>query len=169
MSKIIGRFVASILALLLASGVLHAQGKSAALSEEDEAKILESLVELQKKYLSPDSELGTIRIFSSANISSVSQRQIAKLGLSVITELDIQKSKIDNVIEYVVIRSIDLRNGIAVVKLSAVSEGRPCFGPAFYSVRSFSYAFQKNADQWEGRLLKRSLPFPFSKRVATMP
>lgn len=168
MSKMfIGRFVASMLALLLASCALQAQSQSAVLSEEDEAAILASLLELEMKSL--DSEFGNIRTFSSTNIGSVSARQIAKHGFSLIGVHEIQKWKIDHVIEYLVIRSIDLRNGIAVVKLSAVKEGRPCFAPAFYSERSFTYLFRKNADQWVGRLLKRSVPFPFSKRVATMP
>jgi hypothetical protein len=162
-----GRFVASMLVLMVTSFALHAQSQSAVLSEKDEAEILESLLELDMKSL--DSEIGSIRRFSSANISSVSQRQIAKHGFSFIKDSEIQEWKTEHLIDYLVIRSIDLRNGIAVVKLSAVTEGRPCFAPAFRSERSFTYAFRKDADRWVGRLLKRSVPFPFSKRVATMP
>src|SRR5258705_1656406 len=163
MSKMfIGRFVASMLALLLASSTLQAQSQSAVLSEEDEAEILESLLELEMKSL--DSEFGNIRTFSSTNIGSVSAKQIAKHGFSLIGDREIKKGKIDHVIEYLVIRSIALRKGIAVVKLSPVREGHPCFVPAFYTERSFTYVFRKNADQWVGRLLKRSVPFPFSKR-----
>jgi hypothetical protein len=157
-----------VLALLLASSALQAQTQSVVLSEEDEAEILESLLELEMKSFL-DSEFGHIRTFSSTNIGSVSARQLVKHGFSLIGDREIQKGRIDHVIEYLVIRNIDLRKRIAVVKVSAVTEGRPCFAPAFYRERSFSYVFRKNADQWVGRLLKRSVPFPFTKRVATVP
>ena len=170
MSKMfIGRFVASILALLIASSVLHTHGQSQSgvLSDEDEAEILESLIQLEIKPLG--SEFGSIRTFSSANIGRISAARITKLGFSLREPRDIQRRRNDYVIEYVVIRTIHLREGIVVVKLSAVMEGRPCFAPAFSMERSFTYEFQKSAKEWVGRLVKRPGPFPFSKRVWTMP
>jgi len=170
MSKMfIGRFVASILALLIASSVLptHGQSQSGVLSDEDEAEILESLLQLEIKPLG--SEFGNIRTFSSDNIGSVAASRIAKNGFSLKAARDIQRWKHEHVIEYVVIRSIYLRDGIVVVRLSAVTEGRPCFAAAFSTERSFTYEFQKSAKEWVGRLVKRPVPFPFSRSLATTP
>ena len=162
-----GKLVASMLALILGSGVLHAQGQRAVLSEEDEGQIIESLIKLETKFF--DTEFGGLRTFSSVNLSSVLARKIAGLGFSLIEDREIQEKKTDHVIEYLVIRGIDLRNGRVIVKLSAVAEGRPCFAPAFRTERSFTYVFWKEADQWVGRLSKGSAPFPFINRAATMP
>jgi hypothetical protein len=166
MSKMfIGRFVASILTLLIASSGLraHGQSQSALISDEDEAAILETLLRLEIKTLG--SEIGNIRAFSSDNLSKVSARRIEKLGFYVIAPSNIEKGKSDHVVEYVVVRSIHLRRGIVVVKLSAVTEGRPCFAPAFSRERSFTYEFQKSLTEWVGRLVKRSAPFPFSRSL----
>lgn len=59
----IRRFFASILVLLIASSVLltNGQSQSGVLSDEDEAEILESLIQPEIKPLG--SEFGNIRIF----------------------------------------------------------------------------------------------------------
>jgi len=165
----IGRFVASIVALLIASSVLLTQGQSQSgvLSDEDEAEILESLIQLEIKPLG--SEFGTIRIFSSDNIGSVLATRIAKHGFSLMAPSEIKRLKQEYVVDYVVIRSISLRDGIVVVRLSTVTEGRPCFAPPFARERSFTYEFQENPTGWVGKLVKRPVPFPFTMSLATMP
>jgi hypothetical protein len=164
MMKLFGQFVASILAILIASSVLvsYGQSQSAVVSERDEAEILESL--LQKEIKPFGSEFGNIRTFSSDNIGSVSATRIEKQGFSLMASGDIQRFSSDHVIEYLVIRSIYRRDGFVVVRLSAVTEGQPCFARAFSIERSFTYTFQKSAKEWVARLVKRPAPFTLSRK-----
>ena len=165
----IRRFVASILGLLIASSVLltNGQSQSGILSDEDEAEILESLIQSEIKPLG--SEFGNIRVFSSDNIGSVSATRIAKHGFSLMTAREIERLKQEYVVDYVVIRSISLRNGIVVVRLSIVTEGRACFAALISGERSFTYWYKKNPTGWVGKLVKRPEPFPFTRSWATTP
>jgi len=165
----IERFIASILVLLITSGVLlsHGQSQNDVLSDEDEAEVLESLIQLEINSL--NSEFGSTRIFSSDKMSSVSATRIAKHGFSLMTAREIESLKQGYVVDYVVIRSIFLRDGIVVVRLSAVTEGRPCFAPAFSRERSLTYEFQKKPSGWGYKLVKRPFRFPFTWSLATTP
>ena len=156
----------SILVLLMATGMshTHAQSQSSSLSDEDEADILESLLQLATKPF--DSDFVSTRNFFSENISSVSASRIKQYGFSLRSPGDIESTKRDQVIEYVVIRGIYPKGGMVVVSVSVVTEGRPCFAPAFSTQRSFSYVFKKSGEQWVGRLLKGPVPFPFSRSLA---
>jgi len=168
------KFVALILALLIASSFSHTYAQGGVVSDEDEADILQSLIENEIKGFG--SEFGTPRTFSSENISPVSVARIKKLGFWVARPSDIEMRKRDWVVNYVVIRSIHvqrtnlnsihLKDGIVVVRLSEVNEGRPCFAPAFSTQRSFTYEFQKTANGWVGRLVKKPSLFTFSKSLA---
>ena len=163
----IRRFVASILVLLMASSVLltNGQSQSGILTDEDEAEILESLIQSEIKPLRP--EFGK-RVFSSENIGSVSATRIAKHGFSLITAREIERLKQEYVVDYVVIRSISLRNGVVVVRLSHVTEGRGCFA-SFSGELSFTYWYKKNLTGWVGKLVNRPEPFPFTMSFATTP
>ena len=165
----IRRILASIVALLIASSavLIHGQSPNPVLSDEDEAAILETLVRLETKSLG--SEIGQLKTFSSANLSRASATRLAKLGFSLITTWNIEKYRTEHIIDYVAVRSIRVRERTVFVNLSVVSEGRPCFAPAFSRERSFTYTFQKLEDEWVGRLVKRSAPFPFSRSLATFP
>jgi hypothetical protein len=161
------RFVASILGLLIASSVFLTNGQSqnGILSDEDEVQILESLIQSDIKAL--DSQFGK-RVFSSENIGSVSATRIAKHGFSLMSAREIERLKQEYVVDYVVIRSISLRNGIVVVRLSTVTEGRGCFA-SFSGELSFTYWYKKNPTGWVGWLVKRPEPFPFTRRLAATP
>jgi len=160
------RFVTGILALLIMGTMSRtlSQSLSNTLSDEDEAAILDSLVQLETKHLG--GEFGVIRYFSSENISSLSASRIKKHGFWLISPADIERQKRDYMVSYAVIRSLGLKDGIVVVRVSVVTEGRPCFAPAFSSERSFTYWFKKTANEWVGRLAKRPSPFLFSKSIA---
>lgn len=160
----IAKFVVSILVLLIASSFSHTYAQSSVLSDQDEADILESLIENEIKPFG--SEFRTARTFSSENIGPVAVARIEKLGFSVTTASAIEARKRNRLIDYVVIRSISLKDGIVVIKLSEVMEGRPCFAPAFSTERSFTYWFKKGDNGWVGRLVKRPSPLTFSKSLA---
>jgi len=160
------RFVTAILTLLIAGSMSHAlsQSQSNALSDEDEAEIVESLIQLETKHLG--AELGAVRYFSSENIGSLSASRITKHGFWLISPGDIETRKRDYMLNYVVIRSINPKDGIVVVRVSVVTEGRPCFALAFSAEGSFTYWFKKSGNEWVGRLVKRPGPFLFSKSIA---
>lgn len=168
MSKLfIGRVVGLMLALLIASSMSHTHGQIGGLTDEDEADILESLIQNEIKPFG--SEFGTPRTFSTENISSVSASRIKKLGFWLLSASDIQSRKRSYLIDYVVISRIYLKDGVVIVRLSEVKEGRPCFAPAFSTERSLTYEFQKSANGWVGRLVKRPTPFTFSRSLAFPP
>ena len=159
---IIGRFVTLILALLLAGSMSHALGQGNVLADEDEAAILESLIKLETNHLG--AEFSRIQFFSSENIGRLAASRIRKLGFSLWFPGDIERSKRDHLLDYAVIRSISLKDGMVTVRVSVVKEGRPCFGSAFATERSFTYVFQKNANEWVGRLAKRPSPLLFQRK-----
>ena len=163
------RFVASVLALLLVSNFLQAQSRYGAISEQDEAGILESLIKLELEKKTLGSEIGYIRTFASANLSSVSARQLEKHGFTMIRDDEIQIRKTSWVIDYLMVRNMELKNGLVTVMISAVTEGRPCFGPAFRSQRSFTYTFRKEGEEWVGQLLRTSFPMSYPRKSFTTP
>jgi hypothetical protein len=164
----IGRFVASILALLIAGSVLltHGQSQSGVLSDEDKAGIIESLIQEIRPL---GSESGNVRIFSSDHRGSVSAMRIAKHGFSFWSAREIRTPEQEYVVDYVIIRSIYLRDGIVVVRLSTLTEERPCFAPPFSRERSFTYEYQKTPTGWVGKLVKSPASFPFTRSLATTP
>lgn len=166
MSNLFGRrFVTAILALFVAGSMSHtlSQTHSNTLSDEDEAQIVESLIQLETNRLG--AELGAVRYFSSENLGSLSAARITKHGFWLVSPSGIETWKRDYMLTYVVIRSIYPKDGIVVVRVSVVTEGRPCFAPAFSAERSFTYWFKKTANEWVGQL-KRPSPFMFSKSIA---
>jgi len=158
------RFVTSILVLLIASSFSHTYAQGGVVSDEDEADIVEWLIENEIKPFG--SEFRPSRNFSSENIGPVAVARIEKLGYSARTASDIESVKRDYLIDYVVIRSMSLKDGMVVVRLSEVTEGRPCFAPAFSTERSFTFVFKKSGNAWVGGLLKRPAPFTFTKSLA---
>jgi len=152
------RFVSAVLALLIAGSMSHAlsQTQNNTLSNEDEADIMEALIKQETKQLG--GELGTVRYFSSENLSSLATSRIKNQGFWVITPFAIETQKREYVVNYVVIRSIYSKDGIVVVNVAVVAEGRPCFAPAFSLERSFSYWFKKSGNEWVGQLRRRPNP-----------
>ena len=163
MSKLFsGMFVTSLFVLLMTTNI-HGQTQSASLSDDHEVEILEALLPLATKGF--DSDFGSVRTFSSENLSSASKSRLKQHGFSLLSTYDIELWRREHVIDYVVIRSMYPKDGTVVVRLSVVSEGRPCFAPAFSTQRSFTYEFQKSGDQWVGRRVKGSAPFLFSRSI----
>jgi hypothetical protein len=161
----VGRFVPMILMLSVASGTLRARGQqkeSDALSDKDKAEIVESVLQLELKAQSPMG-FKYVRSLSSDNIEFVERARISKQGFDLLNPSQIRSLKENQFVEYLVFRRIGLKDGIAVVLLSRVNEGRPCFGPAFSKEESFTYEYRKTAGEWNRRLVKGPL-LPFLLR-----
>ena len=82
---------------------------------------------------------------------------------------DIQDYRRENVLEYVAIRQIYLRDEVVVVKLARVTEGRPCFSPSFSRERVFTYEFHRGSTGWVGRLARKALPFSLGRSLIPKP
>ena len=164
-NQFVSRFLASILASLVASGVFLARGQGVDFPAD--AELVESLLQLEIE--AQASEFKNIRNISSDNIGSISAMRITKHGFSLMAADQIETLRKDHVIEYVVIRRIYLRDGLVLVRLSRVIDGRPCFSPAFSSERSFTYEFQIGAIGWVGRLVRQTRPFSLGRSLATKP
>jgi hypothetical protein len=169
-SMIVARFVALIVTSLLASGVFlaHGQNQNTVLSDDAKADIVESLLQLVIE--APFSEFKYIRKISSDNIGSVPTTRIAKHGFSVLSADQIRTLRNDNfLVEYVILRRMDLRGSVVTVNLSRVIEGRPCFAPPFFREESFTYEYKEGAKGWVGRLVQKPLPFSFGRNLAIKP
>lgn len=150
-----------ILALSIAGSMSHVAGQVNVLADEDEAAIVEALIKLETTHVG--GELKGVRSFSSDNIGPLAALRIPKLGFPLLSATDIERGKREQVLNYVVIRSISQKDGLVTVRVSVVTEGRACFAPAFFAERSFTYVFQKSANEWVGRLARWSSPVRFKR------
>jgi hypothetical protein len=168
--SLVSRCTSAILLLSLASSSLLARGdqkKREALSNEEKAEIVESVLQLELEAQSSVGEFKYIRDLSSDNLEFLEPSRISRQGFILLNASQILNLKKNRVVEYVVFKRIDLEDGVAVVVFSRISEGRPCFAPAFSREQSFTYEYRKTSGEWTGRLIKRTPPsIPFGKTLS---
>ena len=99
------------------------------------AEIIESVLQLELKEQSSVGEFKNIRNLSAENIEFVERSRISRQGFDLLDDSQIQNLRQNQFVEYLVFRRIDFKDGIAVVVLSRVNEGRPCFGPVFQGAK----------------------------------
>ena len=171
LTVVITRF-AAILASVLISAVLFVRvnGQIPVIAGPEKAQIVESVLQLEKKL--QDSEFVNFKQLATDNVEFLSAEQISKLGFSSLPAEEINRLKVEHVINYVRITSVTyLREGVVVVKLSRVSEGRPCFSGPFHREDPLTYEFTKNlefsSERWVGRLKGRPLPFTLPRILSS--
>ena len=171
MRKVVTMVVAIIGSILIAN-VSFGRGNNQipVLDTSEKAQIVESLLQLEME--AQIAEFESVRKLSSDNIEFYSAEQISKFGFSLLTTEEINRLKADNVIEYVRIKSINyVGKGLVIVKLSRVTEGRPCFSEPFSVEQSVTFEFTKNFEnasaRWIGRLKGKSLPFSLGRGLTT--
>jgi hypothetical protein len=72
--------------------------------------------------------------------------------------------KRDSVLDYLRFNQIPLRDGVAVVSLSRVTEGRPCFAEAFSSEKGYTYKVRQTVVGWIAELTQTpASPLSFSR------
>lgn len=159
----------STLVLFMASSLLarDQQSNSTPLTDDDKAKIIESVLELESKALV--SEFKSVRNLLSDNIEFVAPARIYGQGFTLLTASQIRTMKMDRVVEYVVFRRIYSRDGIVFVNLSRVSEGRPCFAPSFSAEQKFTYEYHKKSGEWIAQPVSVPFQFSFGRPVAAKP
>jgi len=147
--------------ILLSVGGVIARGQKLMgepLSDGDKSKIIESVLDLELRTQASVSDFANIRKVSSDNIEFVELSYIAKLGFTLVAGSHLRESKKDRVVEYLLFKTISLRDGVALVVLSRVTEGQPCFGAAFSHERNYTYESRRTAGGWVSQLTQRPPP-----------
>jgi hypothetical protein len=155
------KFSSAVLLVLLAGvAVTRAQQSSrSTLSDAEKAGIAEAVfVEIESR--NQGSFPFVKQPVSSYNIESLQPSQLSKHGFTLVSARSLNESKKDHMVQYLVFRKIFLRDGVAVVYLSSISEGRPCF--ANYAFHEFTsiYEARPTPDGWVAESKREQMPFP---------
>jgi len=166
------KFVSLILMFAIAGGCSTAHGQQSTadlLSDDDRARIVESVLyfEFQKQFSIPG--FSNIRTVSDENIEFIERSWVSKQGFTIVAASNLRESKKEHVVEYLQFLGIYFRAQLAVVELSRVMEGRPCFGAAFSSKLNYTYEVRRTPNGWVAALIKEPVPmFDFAPRVSAM-
>ena len=151
-------FVISILLIVATAVVRGQQPPRVDFSDDDRAGVIDSVLELELRIQNAVPDFDNIRNVSSDTIEFIEPSRLAKRGFALIADRELRESKKNSVVEYLVFRKISLRDGVAVVVLSRVTEGRPCFGAAFSSERRYTYESRRTPEGWIASLVGRPAP-----------
>jgi len=150
------KFVTTILMLAIAGGLLFAHGQQSAadfLSESDKAQIIESVLDLELQTQASVPDFANIRKVSDDNIEFIEPSRLSKHGFTLVVASQLRESKKDHIVEYLLFRRVYSRNGLTLVALSRVTEGRPCFGAAFFTERTYTYESRRTSSGWVAQLI----------------
>jgi len=154
----------------LAGGLSLAEGQQSTadlLTDNDRARIIESVLylELQTQVSIPG--FSNIRTVSDENIEFIERSWLSKHGFTIAAASNLRETKKDYVVEYLLFMKIYSRDELAIVDLSRVTEGRPCFGAAFSRVRNYTYEVRRTPYGWVARLIREPAPmFDFAPKVS---
>ena len=168
------KFVTTILMLAIAGGFLFAHGQQSRadlLSDSDKAQIIESVLDLELRTQASVPDFANIRKVSDDNIEFIEPSWLSKHGFTLVAARQLSESKKDHIVEYLLFRRVYSRDGLALVVLSRVTEGRPCFGAAFFTERTYTYESRRTSSGWVALLIGKPAPLiGFApKRFATKP
>ena len=154
----------SILLLGLVAVARGQQTSSGGLSNVDKTAIIDAVLKLELRNQSSIPFYGKIRAVSSENIEFIEPSRLSNHGFSYFPAIDIMVLKRDHVLEYLRFNQILLRDGVAVVTLSRVREGRPCFAAPFSSEEGYTYKARQTLVGWVAELTQRpASPISFSR------
>jgi hypothetical protein len=159
MTKLI--WTISILLLGLVAAARGQETSSGGLSDVDKTAIIEAVLKLESSNQISIPSFGRFTAVSSENIEFIEPSRLSNHGFSYIPATDIMVLKRDRVVEYLRFNQILLRDGVAVVKMSRVTEGRACFEEAFSSEKRYTYEARQTVAGWIAELTQRPAP-PFS-------
>jgi hypothetical protein len=80
----------------------------------------------------------------------------------------LREAQKDHVVDYLLFRKISFRDGVVVVTLAKIKEGRPCFAPPMHSESSYTYEVRRTSKGLIATLIRSPAP-PMSldlKRLA---
>jgi hypothetical protein len=151
--------LAILVIMLTGSLQTYAQGTmSYRLSDEDKTEIIRSILRLTQSSIFTSS---SNMYLSSENIEFIKPSAVSEFRVVLISSTQIERMKEGFVHDYVVFRSFEVKNEKVIVSLSRITEGRPCFAPAFSREQKITYEYGREAGIWEGELVRHSVPLPF--------
>jgi hypothetical protein len=154
----------SILLLGLVAVARGQQTSSGELSNVDKTAIIDVVLKLELQNQTSIPFYGTIRAVSSENIEFIEPWRLSNDGFRYFPAIDIMVLKRDNVLDYLRFNQILLRDGVAVVTLSRVTEGRPCFAAPFSSEKGYTYKVRQTVVGWIAELTQTpASPLSFSR------
>ena len=161
--------VVSIVSILLI-GIVIARGQQPVgniVDDGDKTGIIESVLALEKRNQdlempNQSSMITTFRHVSSENIEFIEPSRLSTPGFRIVSVAFLNRVKQEYVVDYLLFREISLRDGIATVVLSRVSEGRPCFAAPISSERRFRYKARRSPVGWVAELLRPTPPTFFT-------
>jgi hypothetical protein len=159
MTKLI--WTISILLLGLVAVARSQQTSSGELSNVDKTAIIEAVLtlELPSQDSLPYPLYGKRGTISSENIEFIEPSRLSNHGFRYFPLIQIREMKRDHVVVYLRFSQVLLRDGVAVVTLSRVTEGRACFVENFYSEEVYTYTARQTAGMWIAELT-HPLSFP---------
>ena len=105
----------------------------------------------------------SITQLSTENISSLNPaRFAADFKLTLLTPNEIKVKAMDYIgAHYLVFTDFKIEGERAVVRLAAVKEVKPCFGPYQKHQTEFTYRLEKTGNEWKAKLVGHPLASPF--------
>ena len=141
------KLVSTIL-ILLGVSAMSALGQMPTpepLSYADTTAIVISVVEPPSTLFSLNHPF-VIKTVSSDNLEFVDSSQLEKHGIRLVSASSLREAKKDNVVYYSLFRNISFRDGVAVVILAQVAEGRPCFASPMHHESSYTYEVRRTSN-----------------------
>ena len=154
------KFVYAIVILLggSAASALGQPPTAKALSSADTTSIVISIL-----------DSGPIRFFrfydfravSSDNLEFVDSAQLEKHGIRLVSASFLEEAQKDHVVRYLLFRKISFRDGVAVITLAQITEGRACFASHMHSESTYTYEVQRTPNGLSAKLISGPAPQMF--------
>jgi len=165
------RRVVFIISILLVR-VIVAHGQQPAgniIDDGDKTGIIKSVLDLEKRNQSSIEDFSNIRDVSSDNIGFIEPSRLSAPGFRILSVLSLNAARQERVVEYLLFSEISLVDGVAIVVLSRVTEGRPCFGPPFSYERRYTYKARRSPVGWIAELItKPTPPISYTRRRSAL-
>ena len=95
---------------------------------------------------------------SSENLEFVDSSQLEQHGIRLRSASSLREAQKDNVVDYLLFRKISFHDGVAVVTLAQIIEGRPCFAPRMHSESSYTYEVRRTSKGLIATLIRSPAP-----------
>jgi hypothetical protein len=157
----------SVISILLLTAVVLANGQKipvGELSDADKAGIIESVLELELRKQNHALNFASTQQVSSENIEFIEPSRVAKHGFTLVSATHLSGWHGNQIVEYMVFKSIFLRDGVVIVALARVREREGCFGGSFSQQRNYVYESHLTSEGWVAELTGHPAPSFFMKR-----
>jgi hypothetical protein len=153
--------LASTILILLGVSAVSALGqfpRPKPLSNADTTAIVISVLQPPPIPLSPNHGFLIPKKVSSENLEFVDSFELEKHGIRLMSASALREAQKDWVIDYLLFPEISFRDGVALVTLAQIKEGRPCFAPPMHSESSYTYEVRRTSKGLIATLIRSPAP-----------